>query len=185
MCSGKSHIPRLHKPRCGILVACLAISALRAWSQAPPHLDILSATVEEQPPIYAASAPSRTVVLRLELAGAVPSPCGPDAQEYGFLIDSDRDRLTGVTAAEFEDLGVDAKVAATCDPGSGLFVGPAGTTVSVTGPSSNILEIRTTVQRLPSLDLSWIAFAREGTLLLRLPEAPAHGGWATHEISLF
>ncbi len=168
-----------------VLGMCVGFSALGTSAQVPSRLDILSATIEEQPPIDSGTVPNRVVLLRIELAGSVPSPCGPAFQEYGFLIDRDRDPTTGITDPAFEDLGVDAKVAATCNIVSGVFEGPSGSTVTITGPTLNVIEIRTTVQRLPSLEFSWVAFAQEESLFTRLPESPSHGGWATHEISLF
>ena len=166
-----------------LATALLAILVtVRAFAQVPPQRDILSATIEEVPPIDGSNVPGRQVILRIEMAGALPNPCGPSFQAYGFLIDADMNMATGLTDPAFAGLGVDARISAGCNTGTGTFEGPQGSTVRIAGPSANIIEILTTVNRLPSLRFNWVAFAQDGIVLTRLPKEPDHGAWGTTEI---
>ncbi len=155
---------------------------LSAQPPIPAHLDILLATIEEQPPVDPSNVAARNVVLRMRLAGPVPSPCGPGFQAYGFLIDSDQNVTTGRPGPAFADLGVDARISASCNPVTGKFVSPLGpVTVNTAG---TVLEIQTTVGILPSVDFDWIAFAQDGTRFTRLPD-PGHARWTTFERVLY
>jgi hypothetical protein len=153
-----------------------------AIGQVPPHRDIVSATIEEVPPIDGGTVAVRVVTLRIELAGPLPSPCTSSSQSYGFLLDADRNQATGLADPAFAGLGVDARISATCNPGTGFFAGPAGSTVTVTGPNANIIEISTIVRQLPSLRFSWAAFVQEGLFVTRLPKEPDHGAWGITEL---
>ena len=163
---------------------CIPIDDSGVGAEVPAHLDILSATIEEVPPLDPKDVLNRAIVLRLEVAGV--SRCGGGVQPlvYGFLIDTDKDTASGV-ADEFTDpLGVDARISAECDPDTSRFVSPLGpVTVAIdSGTGITTVEIRTTVGLLPSVDFSWIAYAEEGTLLTRLPVQGSNGAWATIEV---
>lgn len=152
-----------------------------AQAQVPPHLDILSATIEELPPIDPANVPGRGVVLRLEVSGT--PVCGPGTGylAYGIVIDTDSDPATGVSLPAFEGLGVEARVTATCDPVAGAFFSSVGSVSVLPGPGTTLIEIRSTVSLLPALGFRWIASAQEGSTFSRLPQAPDYSFWTTHE----
>lgn len=161
----------------------LPLSSGAGAQPVPPHLEIRSAVIEELPPSDPADVASRSVALRIGLAGL--PPCNATTSPtYGFLIDADKDGNTGSSLA---GLGVDARVSAECDPATGEFVSPDRTVSVTTDPASGTatVDIRTTVGLFPSVDFWWVAYAQQGTRLFRLPEDPGHGGWATGEISLF
>lgn len=156
-----------------------------ALAQVPPHLDILTATFHELPPIDRQNVPGRSVILSLTVAGT--PVCNPMTGflVYGFLIDADSSQATGVSMPPFDILGVDARVTATCNPLSGLFVSPIGTVTVTTGPGTTTIDILTTVERLPSLSCNWIAFAQENNLFSRLPQAPEFRHWTTTEKEVY
>ncbi len=158
-----------------------------AQPQVPVHLDILSAGVEEVPPIDPENVPGRGVALRIELAGAPTCDASTGFLAYGFLVDSDADPATGTTDVAFEPLGVDARLSAECDPATGEFVSPLGVVAVTTDAASGstTIEILTTVGLLPAIKFNWIAFAHENTSFTRLPKEPSYGAWGTHEISLY
>ena len=87
--------------------------------------------------------------------------------------------------AAFDALGIDARITAICDAPSGVFVSPVGAVILTPGVGTTTVEVRTTVDKLPSLAFRWIAFAQEGTALSRLPQAPEYGYWTTHEKGVF
>lgn len=167
---------------CGLF---LAAPAAGTFAQAPAHLDILSAVIREEPPLDAASIPPRTVVVELVLAGA--PVCDPSTPflAYGVLIDSDQDPLTGVTDPAYDALGVDARISADCDGGTGVFSSNAGA-VSLTGDPGGTatVTITLTVADLPRVQFDWLAFAQEGGDLTRLPAAPEYATWTILERSL-
>ncbi|MCU0225359.1 MAG: hypothetical protein MUF27_15115 [Acidobacteria bacterium] len=167
-----------------LLLALLGAAAAggSTLAQVPSHLDILSAAIEELPPIDPASVPGRSVTLRLEVNGT--PVCGPGTGflAYGVLIDTDSDPATGVSLPAFAGLGVEARVSATCDPAASVFVSPVGAVSLAPGSAgTTAITIRTTVAQLPALDFRWIAFAQEGSTFSRLPQAPAYSAWTTHE----
>lgn len=162
-----------------LLVAIAAGGAVSA--QVPPHLDILTATIEELPPIDRANVPARGVALRLVVNGAPSCHAGTRLLAYGFLVDADSNPATGRTGVPFDDLGVEARLTATCDPASGLFSSPLGTVTLTPGTGTTTIEIRTTVERLPSLGFRWIAYAEENATFSRLPQSPEHAYWTTFE----
>ncbi len=172
-----------------VLTVFIAFSAIwlaqniRATSGVPLHLDILSATIEDLPPIESSDVPSRQVALRIKLAAAPLCNAATGALTYGFLIDSDKNPATGDASAAFSDLGVDAQASMRCDPGSAAFTSPLGTVVVTTEQATGVttLELLTTVAQLPSTDFRWIAFAQETASFSRLPKEPDHGAWAILE----
>jgi hypothetical protein len=166
-----------------LLVALAAGGAVSA--QVPPHLDILSATIEELPPIDRENVPGRGVALRLVVSGAPPCHAGTGVLAYGFLVDADSDPATGLTGVPFDDLGVEARLTATCDPVSGFFWSPLGTVTLTPGTGTTTIEIRTTVERLPSLGFRWVAYAEENATFSRLPQSPEYAYWTTFEKGVF
>ena len=174
--------------RVGVVAILTALglftASAAAAGQVPAYLDILSANIVELPPIDSASVPARAVLLSLTLAGA-PS-CTPSTGylAYGFLIDADKDAGTGLGPGAFQPLGVDAQAVALCDQGTSTFRSLLGDVTLATDPmtGNTTLAIQSVVAKLPSLDLHWIAYAQEGSQFIRLPAAPGHSAWATHEI---
>lgn len=69
---------------------------VHAQNLVPPHLSILSATIEELPPIDPTNVASRKVRLRLELSGTPTCTSTSSFLAYGFLIDADKNTATGV-----------------------------------------------------------------------------------------
>jgi hypothetical protein len=154
--------------------------------RARPYLDIVAASVEEVPPIEWGRIAGRQVRLRIQAAGTPTCTSATASLEYGFLVDSDKSAVTGATNDAFADLGVDARVAARCDPRQGTFVSPIGT-VTVSAPNAagvTTIDLLTTAGRLPSVDFLWVAYAAEGGVLTRLPQAPGHNAWNTIERAL-
>jgi len=166
-----------------LLWTCLVSGAAQA--QVLPHLDIASATIQELPPIDRDNVPGRAVALRLVLNGVPVCNAATGFLAYGFLIDADSNPSTGLSDVAFDDLGVDARVTATCDPTAGVFVSPIGIVAFIPGPGISTIEIRTTVERLPTLGFRWIAFAQDNLAFTRLPQAPGHAHWTTHEKGVF
>ena len=161
---------------------CLACPAGQAAAQsAPPHLDILTAVIREEPPIDPTDVASRVIVLEIELAGSPDCSANPFIA-YGALMDVDEDPLTGLADPAFASLGVDARISAECDTATGLFVSNAGTVNVVNDPGgTTVLSITTTVANLPAVEFHWIAFAWDNTDLTRLPASPDIAKWATTE----
>lgn len=180
----RRRVPRIRSSALVFLFGLFALSGA-AQAQVPAHLDIQSSTIREIPPIDPENVPGRGVALTLTLGAAPACNATTGFLAYGFLIDADSDSATGLPGPAFDDLGVDARVTAVCDPASGLFVSPIGTVTVVAGPGAATLEIRTTVERLPSLAFLWIAFGQEGPLFSRLPAAPEHMFFTTHEKGVF
>lgn len=168
-----------------VSVLLLGLAQAGAWAQVAPHLDILSCGIEELPPIDRENVPGRVVVLRLEINGT--PVCGPTTGHlaYGFLIDADSNLGTGHPLPPFDPLGVEARITAICDPASGTFTSRVGVVSVIPGPGSTTIEIRTTVQNLPSLVFRWVAFAQEDMILSRLPQAPDYGHWLVHEKGVY
>lgn len=178
------------------LAGALALTSTGAWlfssalagpasPAVPPELDILSANVEEAPPIDSTAVVDREVLFTIEVAGQ--PACGPSTGLllYGFLIDRDKNPATGIRTPAFEDLGLDARIDARCDPATGQFVSPVGTVTTSIKPSGGgtVIEIHTTVAQLPSIDFHWFAYAENATTFTRLPHEPDHSAWATSEIA--
>jgi len=170
-----------------LTVLGLFTTSAAAADQVPAYLDILSANIVELPPIDAASVPARAVRLSLELAGAPSCTPATGYLAYGFLIDADKNAATGLSPAAFQPLGVDAQAVALCDPGTSAFRSLLGDVTLATDPmtGATTLAIETVVAKLPSLDLHWIAYAQEVSRFIRLPAAPGHSAWATHEIDIW
>jgi len=168
-----------------LLMCWIGVGGGVVLAQVPPHLDIASATVEELPPIDRENVPGRTAVVRLVVSGAPVCNAATGFLVYGVLVDADSNPATGVTDPAFDGLGVEARVTATCDPAAGVFVSPIGTVTLTLGVGIATIEIRTTVEKLPSLDFRWIAFAQENAMFSRLPQAPGFGHWTTTEKGVF
>jgi hypothetical protein len=153
----------------------------------PAHLDILSAGIHEVPRDYnfhqRDDVPTRQVVLTLTLAGAPVCDGTTPFLVYGFLIDKDMDVATGVADPAFGDLGIDARICATCNPGDGSFTSPLGPVTVTTDPGTGqtTIEILTTVAMLPSIEFDWIAFVQEGSVFYRLPALPDYQSWSIRE----
>jgi hypothetical protein len=156
-----------------------------AAAQVPSHLDIASATVAEVPPVYPGSVPGRSVTLQLTVNGTPVCNATTGFLAYGFLIDADSDPATGLSDVAFQNLGVDARVTAICDAPTGAFVSQVGTVTVTSGGGTTTIEILTTVDRLPSLEFRWIAFAQEDQVFSRLPQAPEYARWTTLEKGVF
>ncbi len=172
---------RLRRRLFSAIALALAPAAASAQS-VPPHLDILSATVREVPPLNPASVGPRVVIVAVTVAGA--PPCSPSSPfgSYGVFVDADLDPATGLADPIFAPLGVDARLTAACDPASGLFTSPAGPVTLTAGPGgSTVVSIRSTASKVPSIDFRWIAFARDDDDLTRLPASPEAGRWAIIE----
>jgi hypothetical protein len=155
--------------------------------QIPAHLDILTASIEEIPPIDAANVAARPILFRIDVADAPPCISTTGILAYGVLIDADRNPTTGVTDPAFADLGVDARAAVECDPALGVFVSALGAVSVTTDVATGVtrIELLTSGRQLPSTDFQWIAFAQEGPTFIRLPAEPNAGRWAIHERALF
>lgn len=186
----RSHVPESVGRTMNIAVAIsltIAISSViprDAWGAAvPPYLDIRVASLSEVPPFDAGDIGGRTVLIQIEMQAPPPCDAGTPGLAYGLLIDADRDAATGVP---FAPLGIDARITAECDPASGAFVSALGAVTLTTDPGTGVtlLEILTTVNLLPSVDFHWLAYAQDGTILARLPDAPDFAGWAPLEIAL-
>jgi len=169
-----------------LLAGLLVIADSHRLSDPPPYLDILLATIEEVPPIMWGEPEGRTVVLRIVVAGP-PDFAVANELSYGFLIDADKDQATGTSSETFNDLGVDYRIHSHWNPQANEFVSSLGATVVTTDSTTGetIIEIFTTVGALPSHAFRWIAYAVHADVLTRLPAAPSHGAWATHEESLY
>jgi hypothetical protein len=156
---------------------------------APAYLDILSASMVELSPevpgVHPDDVVNRKLALRMELAGAPPCAPGPSFLGYCFLLDTDKDPLTGTTHPAFGDLGIDARICAECDPAAGSFKSPLGEVTISTDPGTGVttVEILTMVGLLPSIDFRWIAAAQEDSTFVRLPALPEYEEWTTLERS--
>ena len=152
----------------------------------PRHLAMLSATIEELPPL-GWEISGRKVALSIEVAGAPECSVDHPDLNYGFLIDADRNEGTGAHPAAFAGLGVDAKVTAHCDPERGVFISPAGSVTVAPSPDGNtfMIQIVTVVDQLPAIRFRWIAYAAEKTNFVRLPESPFVAAWAIYELMLY
>jgi hypothetical protein len=167
-----------------LLLAAIAIDgrnliARRQAAVQPPVLGIVGAAIEYLPP-YRADIAQRRVRFRIQTAA--PPRCGGGAgrSEYGFLIDADRSRATGVTDADFDELGIDARIVMRCDEPSGRFRSPLGpVTLQSTGGAA--LELVTTVGQLPSVDFLWVPYGATADQLVLFPTEPRHGRWAILE----
>jgi hypothetical protein len=176
-----------------ISTAGLSVLALVAWptgaaAQVPGYLDILSATLEELPPIDPRDAAGRMVRLRIETSAPPICNSGTTFLAYGLLVDSDQDATTGLTGLAYADLGVDASLDVHCEASTSEFVSSAGGTVSVitdTAKGVTVIESVMPITGLPSLQFSWVGFAQENTILVRIPNGPGHGAWATSELWLY
>lgn len=128
------------------------------------------------------SVGAREVVFSIHLAQIPVCELEADGLTFGFLLDSDRDAGTGQTGGLFDGLGVDARVSARCDGSSGLFESPIGTvSLEPEDDGSADINIRTRVDRLPSTDFYWVAYATDGQRATRLPAAPEVSRWAIIE----
>lgn len=158
----------------------------RAQQPVPAHLAILSANIIEQS-ADPTKVSERQLVLRLEVAAAPRCTSATAFLAYGLLIDADKDAATGLTGPAFEGLGVDARLSAQCDPVAGRLLSPLGPVNVTTDQATGVvrIEIRTTVDQLPSIDFLWVAFAQEGSTFSRLPKEPEVGAWTTFERSLY
>lgn len=152
---------------------------------APAHLTIVSASINELPPITWRDVGGRKVRLRLQLAGPPPCTAGR-VLSYGFLIDADLNPKTGQSGDERADLGIDARITMQCDPATGRFRSPVGPVTQMRDVAGRtILDVMTVVRRLPAVDFQWIAYAADGDAWTRLPESPGHGSWAIQERIIF
>ena len=161
----------------------LALSGCHTFSNtaAPDYLNLLSASISEVPPIDY-SAKGRKIRFTLEL-GAAP-PCNEDYRQlqYGFLLDADRNNMTGTTAPAFGNLGVDALISVTCDEASGQYISNIGKVNLQTLNNKAIMNIDIAAEELPSVNFLFAAFSGDADNFVRLPEASEVAGWAIHEI---
>jgi len=155
--------------------------------QAPAHLDILAAGIQEVARDYnfhqRDDVPTRQVLLTFTVAGPPTCDATTGFLGYCFLIDKDRDPGTGVTNPVLDDLGIDARMCATCDPASSSFTSPLGPVTVTTDPATGetTIEILTTAAMLPSVEFDWIAFAEHDSVFCRVPAIPDHESWMIFE----
>lgn len=175
-----------NKIRAAALGAALVVGALApgddvdAQGAAPPYLDILSAGIREQAPIDSGTVSARVVLLRVEVAEQAASLCGAAVRRYGFLVDADRQPSTGQTAAAFPGLGIDAQLFAECNGGAWSSPLGAVTVQPNASGTGSVIQIQTAAGLLPSGEFNWVAFARQGSRVTRLPASGA-GYWTIAE----
>ena len=170
-----------------LIALAVALHAAPAAAQvAPPHLDILEASIREVPPLDPFDVASRMIAVDLTLTASPACTGSSPFTSYGILVDADLDPGTGTTHAAFAPLGVDARISAECQQSTGQFVSRAGTVVVGTpgAGGETLLTITTMVSHLPAVEFGFVAFAMEGGTFTRLPAAPERAGWAIHERSL-
>lgn len=146
---------------------------------------LLEAQISEQPPIDFRTRGTRKVVLSF-VVGAAPectaaAAAGP---RYAFLIDADRNLQTGTRTASFPELGIDSQVAVQCGA-NGRFTSTLGSAAvrQIAGATGRwAIDVSTTVGALPSVEFLWVAIARDGNRVHRLPASGRVGTWGILEL---
>jgi hypothetical protein len=165
----------------------LASRAMSVQTERPAHLNLLLAEIREQGDVRWGEPSSREVVFRVVVAGRPPCDARNADLEYTFLIDSDRSTATGMRVEPFGKLGLDARVSMTCDPARGAFTSRMGTVTVEPArerPGAFRVQLVTSVEKLPSLEFYWIAVARDGEALAKLPDTNDYGVWGILELAL-
>ena len=163
-----------------LLLTAHVVARADAQASAAPHLRIVGAQVEN---IGSANGDiaRRRVRFGITLTAA-PECSARSSPEYGFLVDADRSRTTGVTHESLA-LGIDARLVIRCNAVTGMFESPIGNVNVTTAAGETRLLLQTTVGRLPSVDLFWAPYAAEGGRVTLLPDLPRHSRWAIAERS--
>lgn len=176
------------------MIAAFGLVALAATANPHPAtpdttgaLALIAAGIEEVG-VEIGRVPDRAVRLWIEVDELPACPSAGQDVRYGFLIDADRERATGLAPPAL-DIGVDARITAVCRNGEWRSpVGEVDVARAAAGPDR--IEIRTTVDRLPSIEFLWIAYARMGNRVVGLPAPrpagdgqPGHSAWAILERS--
>jgi hypothetical protein len=159
-----------------VVLSGAAAVVAAAQAPTPPQFQIVSSLIQELRPLDK-NLSRRRVLLHVRLAA---SPVCTTNQEYGFLIDADKDANTGVTDDALEKLGIDARVVMRCDRATGQFTSPTG---RVTQNGAR-LELLTTVDRLPSVDFFWAPYAMKDGVVSLVGDQRRYGRWAIFERSL-
>lgn len=152
-----------------MIAVALSCATGQGAADIPAHLRLGAAEIVE------AAAPASDIVFRMETDS--PPTCGVS---YAFLIDADKSLKTGTVTRAIPELGVDLQVEMRCDAARRTFVSDAGDVTM--RPATNIGDphvVEVTVHRetLSSLDFYWIAIAREGNHVTRLPEPGRFEAW--------
>ena len=163
-------------------IAVFLVLAATAPPQAIPPT-IVGACIESVEPERGDVA-TRKVRLRLEVSAQPRCSAGAMNYEYGFLIDADRRRDTGVIPAALDSLGIDARVAIRCDQANARFVSSVGQVSVATDDNVPRLQVVTTVDHLPSVDFHWTPYISAGTELTLLRSLPRVSRWAIFERSV-
>jgi len=161
-----------------LLLPFAAIATHAAAQLPPPRPLVVAATIVEAMPLSQDIA-KRRVLLRLRLSSS-PSCTAGASDEFGFLIDADKQTETGVRHPAAETLGFDARVTLRCDAATRRYVSPLG---SVT-QKADTLELATTAERLPSLDFLWAPYAAVGNEVALSAARPNYSHWAVFERSM-
>ncbi len=123
------------------------------------------------------------MAIYIEVAEAPDCAIADASLAYGILVDADRDPATGFKKRAVKNLGIDARLSATCDPVTEMLVSPLGPVqVDPTLRDTTLIEISTTVDMLPSVNFYWIAYATENGEMVRAPDNKDHRWWAVTEI---
>lgn len=157
----------------GLLALPLIVTGCREEAPNGAPLAVVSAFVGDGP--TNADQP-RALVAELSVAGEPDCGLHPEA-EYGFFVDVDPDASprTGALGPALDGLGVDLRISARCEDGE--LVSPAGevSVVEVGGEEESwLITITTNEPGLPRT-FEWIAYARVGGEVSRVPEAPEVG----------
>jgi hypothetical protein len=173
-----------------LLIPAIGSVSMRGQSPAgvPPYLNLLSARIHEEAPFEPEARANRQVVFTL-VASAQP-PCAAQAArtEYAFLIDKDGLPTTGVRLAAIPEMGADGTILIRCDPARRTYVSAAGPVEIRTdneAPGAYAVEVRTRLGELPGVAFRWIAVAREGELIFRIPEPGRTAPWEHYETALW
>lgn len=164
--------------RVGFVVVLIAAATVVAAGQAPvpAQYQIVGSLIEELRPLET-NLSRRQVLLHLQLAAA---PVCSANEEYGFLIDSDKNGKTGFNDEALAPLGIDARVVMRCDRTTGRFTSPQGRVTQIGAR----LELLTTVARLPSVDFFWAPYAMRDGIVSLVGDRRRYGRWAIFERSL-
>jgi len=121
--------------------------------------------------------------VRFHIDTAAPPVCGPApaSVEYGFLIDKDSNRATGIVDPEFDELGIDARLLIRCDVANGRFISSFGQVTTRSDRNRPGLEVTATVGQLPSVDFLWIPYAADGDQIELFEGRTRYARWAILE----
>ena len=147
--------------------------------------DLLSASIEQHPPFHADRVGDRGVTIRFVVAARPTCEVSAGLRpSYLILADSFPWRNDHVDVPGFPELKFQSAITIRCEGAEPTLRSNVRGTIAVETAASAgayAINLRTTVNQLPSLEFRWVAVATAGDSYTRAPSSGKYVRWVIHE----